>query len=277
MPRAASARVVDALSTGRGERPGSIAVIVAHPDDEVVGAGGRLAYWAAETTVVHVTGGAPADGADARRAGFTCPGDYADARRRETRAALACLPHQPIAVVSLGFTDQRVTRDLYDVVSALRELMRRQPPDVVVTHAYEGGHPDHDAIAFAHQMLRAMPDLPRFDVVEFAEYHEGRSGALVTNQFADTAEPDGRVASALTPQDRRRTQLMLKCFRTQQRVLEPFGCGEEWLRPAPRYDFTKPPEAGGVWFDRFDWITSARWRAIVAQVASRLAADGVTC
>jgi LmbE family N-acetylglucosaminyl deacetylase len=275
MSRFASMRVVLALSTGRAELPDSIALVVAHPDDEVIGVGGRLASWAERTTIVHVTDGAPLDGADARASGCASREEYAEARRRETSAALGWLPRQPVAIVPLGLVDQGLTYALDDLVSRLRRLVLERAPPVIVTHAYEGGHPDHDAIAFAVQLLCADARLPRFEVVEFAAYHEGPGEALVTNRFAESTQPDGRRAARLTPLDRRRKRLMIGCLQTQRRTLQPFTCDQEWLRPAPRYDFSQAPGAH-VWFDRFAWgVTGERWRALAADAAARL--RGASC
>jgi hypothetical protein len=41
-------------------------------------------------------------------------------------------------------------------------------------------------------------------------------------------------------------------FASSRRVLELFDCAEEWLRPAPTYDFSLLPAAGRAWYDRFD-------------------------
>lgn len=68
-----------------------VAVIVAHPDDETVGAGAHLARTRESElgpTIIHVTDGAPRNMSDALAAGFTTREDYARARRRELLAAL---------------------------------------------------------------------------------------------------------------------------------------------------------------------------------------------
>jgi N-acetylglucosamine malate deacetylase 2 len=59
---------------------------------------------------------------------------------------------------------------------------------------------------------------------------------------------------------------MLACFTTQRTTLVPFfGWTEERFRPAPRYDFTRPP-APWTYYDRFHWgMTSSRWCALATQ------------
>src|SRR5947209_5072540 len=70
-----------ALVHGKG-----LLIIGAHPDDEVIGAGGQIPNWL-EAMFVHVTDGAPREMSDARRQGFENRDDYAAARRYELEAA----------------------------------------------------------------------------------------------------------------------------------------------------------------------------------------------
>ena len=252
---------------------GPILVVVAHCDDEVIGAGAHLADWAVPFTLLHVTDSAPADGVDAAAAGCATVGAYAAARRREWTAALNYLPQPPRELLTLDIRDREATDHLLDLIASLRECISRLKPAVVVTHSYEGGHPDHDAVAFAISAVRSMRDVPPFSAIEFAAYHESESG-LVTNRFAD-----GLVAGArLPPALRELKQTMLECFTTQRRVLASFDCEYESLRRAGSSDFSAPPVSGRIWYERLGWgLTGATWRATIRQVAERLAAEGLTC
>jgi hypothetical protein len=70
------------------------------------------------------------------------------------------------------------------------------------------------------------------------------------------------IASAILSEEERRFKARLfDCYRTQQRVLEAFAIDVERFRPAPRYDFSRPPHAGRLCYENFNWgITAADWR-----------------
>jgi len=249
-------------------------VVVAHPDDEVIGVGGQLIRWGSSAVLVHATDGAPPDGRDAHDAGFSDIAAYAAARRRELDAALAWLPAAPLATVQLGATDQRVTHQLASVVRALDALITEWRPSLVITHAFEGGHPDHDALAVAAAWLRQRH--PQFVHGEFAGYHESASGELVTNQFAPPLE--GAVTLSLSNQQKQTKRAMLSAFESQQRTLAPFGVDRESLRVAPTYDFTQPPNGGRVWYERFNWgVDAGEWRRLVAAALDQRREDGTLC
>src|SRR5690242_7255185 len=87
-----------------------VALLAAHPDDEVVGAGAQLPLLTG-CALLHLTDGSPADPGDARAAGFADGAAYAAARRRELGAALAVAGVAPRRH-RLGLTDQEVVREL---------------------------------------------------------------------------------------------------------------------------------------------------------------------
>src|SRR5205085_11657412 len=107
--------------------------------------------------LVHVTDGAPRDGRDAAAYGFAALADYAAARRAELAAALAMGRAERIRTLCLGIVDQEAMGQLDSLAHRLGELLQTEMPDAVITHAYEGGHPDHDAAAFAvHAACRLL-------------------------------------------------------------------------------------------------------------------------
>jgi hypothetical protein len=70
------------------------AVIVVHPDDEVIGTGARLPRLR-EAIFIHATDGVPRDLHEARAAGFVTRDEYAQARRRVLEAVLALVGIAP--------------------------------------------------------------------------------------------------------------------------------------------------------------------------------------
>jgi LmbE family N-acetylglucosaminyl deacetylase len=249
-------------------------VVVAHPDDEVIGAGalmGRLAG----ATVVHVTDGAPRDLVDALAAGYVTASAYAEARRREAEAALALLPNRRVTVVGIGVPDQTAALALVPLAHIIHSLIADGRTDVVLTHAFEGGHPDHDAVAFAvHAAARLTARSGRAPprVVEFASYH-GSAGALAVGDFLPGSGPPA-MSLQLSPDEQALKRQMLRRFETQARTLRPFlhPLAMERFRTAPRYRFTHPAHAGRLWYDWFGWggVTGERWCALAAAALADL-------
>jgi LmbE family N-acetylglucosaminyl deacetylase len=243
-------------------------VIVAHPDDEVIGAGALLGRLAGPV-VVHVTDGAPRDLVDARSAGFDSAAGYAAARRREAARALALLPSKPGPTVELGVADQEASRSLAGLAGRIADLLGRERPDVVLTHAYEGGHPDHDAVAFAvHAAVRLLAGSVTMPPAlhEVTGYHAG-DGALVVGRFLAGSGARAAVVR-LTGAERERKRRMLGCFVTQVRTLEPFvhRLRFERVRSAPAYRYSAAPHHGRLWYEHFGrgGLTGEEWRALAA-------------
>jgi LmbE family N-acetylglucosaminyl deacetylase len=141
---------------------------------------------------------------------------------------------------------------------------------VVWTHPYEGGHPDHDATAFAVQSACALLGSAAPERREFTSYH-ARGEAIVTYEFLPY--PEAPVTTlTLTHEAMDRKQRMIDCFATQRRTLEVFRhCPVEKWRPAPRYDFTSPPQAGSLYYDQFPWgMRSPEWRRLAGLALEEL-------
>lgn len=234
-----------------------VLVVAAHPDDETIGASALIGP-PREAVVVHVTDGAPRD-PRWWPPGVADRGAYARIREREAERALA---HVRADRIALGLVDQEAVHALPQLVRLLAAHIVRRAPDLVVTHAYEGGHPDHDAAAVAvARACELAPRPPR--VCEMALYH-GALGRFVAGEFAD-----GRAAvcHVLDPEERARRRAMLACFASQEATLAPFlDLARERYRAAPAYDFSRPPHDGPLLYERLGFpITGAEWRALAAR------------
>src|SRR3954454_10433509 len=119
-----------------------VAIVVAHADDETIAAGGSM-HLMPNVLLVHVTDGAPRRVDDAARAGFDSPEAYAAARAAELDAAMALSGTDPVREM-LGVADQDASDAIAEIATRLRQLFRTHAITAVLTHAYEGGHPDHD-------------------------------------------------------------------------------------------------------------------------------------
>lgn len=235
----------------------------AHPDDEVIGAGAQLPMIEG-IRVLHITDGAPRNLHDARAAGFTTREAYASARRAELRRAMDLAGIDPLRCEMLEIVDQEAPFRLGWLTHRLVDLFRIYRPAVVLSHPYEGGHPDHDAAAFAVHAackLIALAGEAPPQVIEFACYYAD-GGSMTTGEFLPSNEMPA-FTHVLREDQRALKARMLDCFVTQARTLRSFGTTHERFRTAPSYRFTAPPHAGGLLYERFDWgLDGPEWRAL---------------
>jgi N-acetylglucosamine malate deacetylase 2 len=268
---------IDQLLVALARGDGDLMIIAAHPDDDVIGAGALMAR-VPRVRVVYATDGAPRDGHDARGHGFADVSAYAAARQREACAALALAGVDADRIACLGVADQQATFALDLLALAIGQRLRVQAPAVVLTHAYEGGHPDHDATAFAvHAALELVQRGPSPSsgppaLLEFAGYHSGPNGGRDTG-FVAADSPV--LTKELDEGERRLKARMFACHASQASVLASFGVDRERFRRAPRYDFARPPHDGPLLYEQpgsgAAWgIDGARWRREAVAARRRL-------
>jgi LmbE family N-acetylglucosaminyl deacetylase len=122
----------------------SAVILAAHPDDEVLGAGGIISLLAsngARLRLVAVTDG------EASHPGHDNPAALACRRARERAEALLALGAADAEVVRLGFPDSALASQDGDIVAALRDLVTGFAACLA---PWEGDiHADHEAVGRA--------------------------------------------------------------------------------------------------------------------------------
>ena len=134
------------------------------------------------------------------------------------------------------------------------ERLHSLRPQIILTQPYEGGHPDHDATAFAVGaacQLLAHDGVTPPAVFEMTSYHI-KQGEICSFEFLPHS--GCTVSTRWLPAEARALKTkMIGCYITQQETLRAFPVLLERVRPAPRYDFTGPPHAGSLFYEHFDW------------------------
>ncbi|MBM3785635.1 MAG: PIG-L family deacetylase [Acidobacteria bacterium] len=225
-----------------------ILVAVAHADDETIGCFSVLTEPGNEIFVLHGTDSAPRNLKYALRAGFLTRDAYKVARRNEVRQALTMAGIPESRHVQLDIADQESPLHWQEIRRAAEDVKA----DLIYTHAYEGGHGDHDALAFA---LHTLPN-----VWEFPLYHAA-GGHYTPHAFVEGAASKTVI---LTKAQQSRKAAMLACFRSQKRVIDGFPIGQEHFRPMKAYDFNHPPHGGKLYYEirKLGW-TWPEWHAAI--------------
>ncbi len=270
-------QVLELLSEAGQQTCGQAMVIVAaHPDDEVIGAGAQLLRWRG-ARFIHVTDGAPANMLDARKAGFGSRERYAQVRRQEMERALSLVGAHANQTRALNIRDQEASMHLAELARSLAELFRQLQPELVMTHPYEGGHPDHDATCFAAHTacyLLEGDGCTAPALAEMTSYHN-RAGRMAAGEFLPQRE-SSVITLSLGAEQRAFKRQLFDCFATQHQVLAGFPIDRERFRAAPDYDFSLPPHDGVLYYEMFDWgMTGARWRSLARQALVDLGIENI--
>jgi N-acetylglucosamine malate deacetylase 2 len=239
----------------------SALVVTAHPDDEVIAAGVILSRLE-RAGVICLTNGAPRYEQHAIRAGFDNRLDYAEARQREAEAALSLTDREIAPIRNIGIADQEATLNLVSLTRYLAHRFRLGF-DRVITHAYEGGHPDHDAAAFcvhaACALIAKAGGTP--PVIVEAPLYNAPGGVFQSNHFLAHGDAGPVACFKLSPAEQLLKSRMFDCHASQRKLLTQFDLTEEKFRQAPRYHFAAAPHAGRPGFDQFGWgLNGRKWR-----------------
>jgi LmbE family N-acetylglucosaminyl deacetylase len=260
------------MSTTVATTPSGRAVtllLLAHHDDEVFCAGHIAGELAAGRRLVFVWA----------TAGGLAP---ARIRRWEGRAALRVLGLEEADGVELGFRDQHALRHIDEIACVSWTLVRHAglAQVRVLVPAYEGGHPDHDAVNAAAAALRLRR--PDIEVMEFAMYRRGRLCLSVQSPAGAPGTPGAPFS--LLALDGAALRLRRRLARANASQLVPSllpllmmsrlaGRGHvEPVRPLPAHDYSRPPERRPLLYELY---TARRFTEFsTAALAALSVADG---
>ena len=246
-----------------------VLIVGAHPDDEILGTGGLMGRLG-DFHVVTVTNGAPRNWWPK---GFANAREYAATRHREAEAALALLGRGAGRASSFAVNDQEASHRIHFLVRQLLDLLSDGHFKHVITHTYEGGHPDHDATALAVHAachLLACNGLAVPTLLEMTGYHK-LHGEMRRGEFLPHPGAGPVQTFVLDTAERERKKQMFACHASQGNVLAPFPLDKEQFRQAPAYDFSRAPHDGELSYENYGWdIDGKRWREIAGRALVRM-------
>lgn len=237
-------------------------VIVAHSFDELIGAGGLISRLR-DITVVHVINSARSPESSAE----------SSLDRDDVCASALALANVPSdRIIELAISDIREPQALSDLAKRLSAFLKRFTPGVVLTHPYEGGHPDHDATAFAtHAALRLMKsegfESPALFEIALHPSKDGERRELdfLPGQWHET------TTFVLDEETRKLKRRMFECVSVQDHNLKGTTLGREKFRRSPNYDFSTAPNAGRpAYEDFYCGMTGSEWQSVAQRALAEL-------
>lgn len=222
--------VTDTCVNARTDNFGRVLVLVAHPDDETIGCSGLLQRASSALVVFAVDGAPPHYGFEKTYGSLQ---RYSDMRFLEASLALRALPHCSFRRLArrngTHFVDQHLFEELPEAMTSFNQVMCSFLPDIIVSHAYEGGHIDHDSCHFLASHTGRAHNLR---VMEFPCYWRAEDGQDIFQQFRDNGNDE--VILKLSEREMDVKRQMLASYRTQQNLTPVFHLHTERFRPVPQ-------------------------------------------
>jgi LmbE family N-acetylglucosaminyl deacetylase len=221
-------------------------ILAPHPDDEVVAAAATIARARAAGDrffALYLTSGVPA-AYKMWRWDQTRRAERVARRRTEAMAAADILGIEPV-----GFSDwpsRTLKSHLGEALGWIAAIVAQRGIDALWVSAWEGGHQDHDVANFlaAHAGCGGP-------VLEFAEYNTGGGHA----RWQRFAVPNGsETVVQLTREEALAKRRLLAIYRSEGANLAGVRVDVESARPLPPYDYARPPHAGKLSREGFQWV-----------------------
>jgi N-acetylglucosamine malate deacetylase 2 len=248
-------------------------VFVAHPDDETIGCS-VLLQRIPSALVVFAVDGAPAGYGFERK--FGSLKEYSDERFNEAsrvlRLARNCSFRRLITRGGAYFPDRHLFEHLEEAAESLVEIAQGYLPNAIVSHAYEGGHIDHDACSL---LARYAANAVLSQQFEFPLYWKNDNGQDVFQEFRDAQE--GEISLNPSEAEIVTKNKMLAEYKTQRDIVAVFSTNRERFRPVRSCDYPQPTwnsSYPGNWRSRRDAKAALQRFSEFRKMVKRLSAEG---
>jgi LmbE family N-acetylglucosaminyl deacetylase len=200
-------------------------VFVAHPDDETIACAGLLQR-VPLSLVVFAVDGAPSGYGFERK--FGTLRNYSEERFKEAERALSYLPSGSFERLKSPRGEYFPDRQLFENLQAANSLLsivQLFSPDTIVSHAFEGGHIDHDACSFLANHVAQAHSLIH---LEFPLYWKAADGRDVFQKFRATCREE--ICLNLSEGELVIKNKMLSEYKSQSDIVATFPPPDTTLR-----------------------------------------------
>ncbi len=225
----------------------NILFIIPHPDDEIVGACIIIRRFLLEGKKIHfffITNGVLSKD----NLWFWQKKQYK--RNYMTRRNEMYLSMKELGVTNFSYQDVP-TRTLKEIISEthskIKQIISLKKIDTIFCPAYEGGHQDHDV---ANYICSKFSDI--CDIYEFPEYNFYKM-KINCNTFID--DDKNQNILELTDEEKKFKSNCLKVYRSEKKNLNYITIHKESFRPIKKYDYSKPPHAGVLFYRRYRFFS----------------------
>jgi LmbE family N-acetylglucosaminyl deacetylase len=226
---------------------GNVAIIVAHPDDETIGCGSLLNR-VKNVKVCVLTNGIMSKQFDKNKVRFIDISDENN-RLRELEASLSIIKINQSDIFCLGFNDLALCSNLCQVILDVEKFIIEKKIKYIITHAFEGGHPDHDATAFCvRTAVNKCNVINPITVFEMPLYHFFK-GKIRTQYFCDGNQG---IVIYNDLSARIIKSKMLSVYKSQAHILKDFRILDERFRLARNYNFLELPNQGKLFYSTWN-------------------------
>jgi N-acetylglucosamine malate deacetylase 2 len=262
------------------ENDSEIAIVVPHQDDESIGAGAQISKMP-KCLMVHVTDGAPEATSQEKSGGMT-QAEYSHIRSREVEIALDAAGHLGDRK-ELGVKDQKTVFNMAAVTKQLVALFLKNKTKVAMTTAFEGGHPDHDALSFAIHAARALVKKQGIEifVIEMPLYRMEGDASVRQSFIPD--ERSHEVNVELTKREAHLKSVLFDVHRSQYTLFNQedqsarMSTEVELFRESPGYDFGTLPNKGNISrIYKESHVSAETWAQEIAKACKELGLESTS-